>query len=782
MLALYPLATAPLAALGDQSYYSYTASGGLNLGSTATVLPRYIYLPSGNLVLGSTATVRPRYIYVASGGLSLGDTATVRPRYVYNIVTGGLNLGSTATVRPRYVYNIVTGGLNLGSTATVRPRYIYLPAGNLVIGSTVTVKPTYLYTASGGLSLGNAVTTQFRLNYTTSGGLNFGDTSTVKPTYLYTASGGLNIGGEAEVSSSFAFFYFASGRLGIGGTSTVQPTYLYTASGGLNLGDSSTVQPTYLYTASGGLTLGDSVTVKPTYLYTASGKLNIAGTSTVQLIYVHTASGGLSLGDSVTVRPTYLYRAFGGLSLGDTSVGRLNYLFTASGSLNLSGISVIGLTLTYSASGALTLRGTSVSFISRYVYGASGGLSLGGTGILRISYYYLASGILNLGGSGVSNLLFKHSASGSLNSSGFASLAFALNYCGSGNLMATGSSSGSSEASFWEYVGFGKFSLRGNAFAEFTFTDRKTDYGPFVPGGIHACSDPLSKQGLLALLQNDRIRSWIESSDNIEICNLQNGIFEVRIDGMTVVIDVTITRFQDTPTLEESSNIAPNPRIDNLQPDTNYLNRSAVLDGITSDSFKSAISSTQWTALRKGDGTVEISLDNGVVMIVELYQTPKTERIESQPAEVNVASVESFSVTINTIPKEVVLGSLMNQRVRSMLTSPDTEDWYAEWVENGLTSITVISKSGQTVKVTVRLSDSLEDNFVAPTTTVLPRNTQTSMGIIYDPLSQDRVIAMLGSNSFLTNVPKNRWTVLGIKNGSVDVRFDTGLLFSIPLS
>jgi hypothetical protein len=171
--------------------------------------------------------------------------------------------------------------------------------------------------------------------------------------------------------------------------------------------------------------------------------------------------------------------------------------------------------------------------------------------------------------------------------------------------------------------------------------------------------------------------------------------------------------------------------------------------------------------------------------VVNVYESNWTDVLIPPPVEINIApppQADNFKPS-QTLSKSAVLSGIRNSRVKTMLASPDVKDWSAELVEGNLVSIAIVSKSGQIVKIAVSLFDNVED-VQAPVavipSTILPISHQGRSELLCT-LSQERVLSILGAKSFLANISKSDWKVLGIKGKKIDVQLNNGLVFSMPL-
>ena len=512
------------------SSFSATASGGMTLGSSATVKPTYIYVASGGLVAGSTDTVKPTYLYVASGGLVAGGTDTVVPRYLYS-GSGGLVAGSTDTVVPTYLYN-GSGLLSAGGTATAsgNSQFSYTASGGLVAGgvaSFVGGSGSYTYTASGNLSLGSTapakafyptvvgsgllstsngagyklkfirstsgkaalansagVTTSYL--YPTQLNLSFGQSAFVQPTYVYVASGGLSLQSPVVTGSPPHILLpsggSSSGGLVLGGSGPASLRFDYEASGGLTTDGDPIYQPLYIYPAIMRRrrivrSRTAATMTKAPWLYDASGGLNLSGASAVRSPTTMDASGGAVLGGSADVvvnPPPYIYAAGGSLSTGGAAPAQLLFTPTGSGGLNLTG--AIRDPKSVDASGGASLGGAAaVTFMPNGPVTASGGLAFGGSSPADYVVYIIGPdpGLVSLGGSADYVCSYhEYTGGGSLSTAGaidqpkLTQVAF-----GSGSL-ATGNAAVASIT--FVYAASGGLTLVGRAAASFDYDFDKT--------------------------------------------------------------------------------------------------------------------------------------------------------------------------------------------------------------------------------------------------------------------------------------------------------------------
>jgi len=175
-----------LPAAGGQSF-SYTASGGLQLGGIADVLRKLAYAAAGGLQLGGSAEALRKLAYAATGGIALAGAAP-NARGFQTQGSGGLSLGGSAD-RSRVRAPVAAGGVVFGGSSPVE----------------FISHQEFSYTAQGGMTVSGA-SSQTRVAARASlGGISLGGVAAVathESTRTVVASGGLSLGGAAAVQTS----------------------------------------------------------------------------------------------------------------------------------------------------------------------------------------------------------------------------------------------------------------------------------------------------------------------------------------------------------------------------------------------------------------------------------------------------------------------------------------------------------------------------------------------------------------------------------------------------
>jgi hypothetical protein len=460
------------------------------------------------------------------------------------------------------------------------------------------------------------------------------------------------------------------------------------------------------------------------------------------------------LGDTAGIKVTYLYNASGNLTTSGNTAFAPTYLIATSGKLALESTITANLRLAHEATGNLNIGSSSHLYVF-YDYRGSGTLILGSEAVLA-QYTAIGSGGISIGSSAVLVICYIYNASGSLNRSGVSEYWHAIK---------TAASEPFSVERYW-----------------LSIEERIRKQLQERSG----CNDPTTTTAFLALLDNDQVKARINASGTWKlVCYLGGGLFDIEIDGMRMVVDVMQSSYITTlipPTV--NVNIAPPPRKDEAPRIETFLPKDVVLAGLTTR-MKSALASVQWTAKYGMNGEIILTINEQTQFIVELHteEEPVTS-IPEPTVETVVNTNSSFVPQYDIMPKEVVLArTANNSRIKKMLTAPDVKDWYAEMIEGGLISITITSKTDQVIKIAVNLFEQVEDNMGnAPTaiaTRILPASAGTGETIY--TFSQDRVLSMMGTNSFLSTLPKSDWKVLKVHGTQVDVQLNNGLVFSVPL-
>lgn len=665
----------------------------------------------------------------------------------YYTASGGLSLGGSSIASLTLTYT-ASGNLALNNTSTVKPTYLYLSSGGLYLGDSSHLQTTYLYSTSGSLSLGSSVDVTLVFNHVSSGGLTLSSSSDVKTTYLYVASGGLSLGNESFVQPTYS--YHASGGLNLGDTTTPQFTLQYTTTGGLNLRESSSLQTTYLYTTSGNLSLGDSANLQNYFAYIASGGLSLGNNSTSRLIHPYTAFGGMVLSGSATVQVQSSYyesAASGGLSLGDSATVKVTYLYTASGGFSFSDSAYAQVTYLYlyTASGGLQFSdNANAQFVCTYV--ASGNLNFGESSSTKNTYLYTCIGGINLGGvAGVtppppSN--FSYAASGGLNIEISSEVVF---------------TEFRPKPGYWEAI--------------------KDEIQRMRELGL-ICNDPISEYVFIRQLQNNRIRQLIESATTWHvICYLGNGVFDIQVDGVRMSVS---TNIQILPTEIQIPVVQKNDVISFKQNVETFLPNNVVLDKLRNDKVRTMLLSpniASWVS-KIENGKIRIIITTIGNDILSLLVDPNTivitpEVVSSPVSNLNGTDIRQKDLT--QIPNDIILARLQNDRVKSMLSSPNIRSWFAVVGEGGKINITATTIGDDIIHLSVNLDNSV----VRPTVTT----PSVSRGGYTPPVpmttvSQDAALTIFGPSSFLSRIPRSDWRVLGFRGNKLEIQLKNGLVMS----
>lgn len=231
------------ATYSKSSHRSYTASGSITMGGTATKSKRKVYAPSGAITMGGSGVSSFHsggiHTYTASGSIVMGGTAAWSRRIVLDATPGVMTMGGSGSysfnsVRKIYSY-IGNGAILAGGTApivvkkigNVIPSAISMRGSSPVTFAPVTPPTTFSYVASGAMVLGGA-------------GVN-------SRTIVREGSGAMIMGGSANAlirvfgSGSTVFSPTPTGAMTMGGSASIAVVKNYTGSGSMVMGGSALV-------------------------------------------------------------------------------------------------------------------------------------------------------------------------------------------------------------------------------------------------------------------------------------------------------------------------------------------------------------------------------------------------------------------------------------------------------------------------------------------------------------------------------------------------------------
>lgn len=123
------------------------------MARTGRAFPSHTRLPARQPLEQVTVVV---YTYTASGGITFGGSATLKRTFANNVGSGGIVFGGSASVARTYGGNVATGGIVFGGTATAKKVAVYTGTGGIVFGGSATVVRAYSVTSSGGIVFGGS--------------------------------------------------------------------------------------------------------------------------------------------------------------------------------------------------------------------------------------------------------------------------------------------------------------------------------------------------------------------------------------------------------------------------------------------------------------------------------------------------------------------------------------------------------------------------------------------------------------------------------------------------
>lgn len=160
------------------------ASGGLTLGGGADINFVFVHTPTGGIILAGDAITE--YIPGGGGGSVLLD----------HIASGGYDLGGSATIE--VVRDIIaSGGYNLAGSATIETVKDVIASGGYNLAGSAVFQYARDYIATGGYDLGGAADVNLIHVFTPSGGIIFNSSHIVSYVRDVLASGGLVYSGNA---------------------------------------------------------------------------------------------------------------------------------------------------------------------------------------------------------------------------------------------------------------------------------------------------------------------------------------------------------------------------------------------------------------------------------------------------------------------------------------------------------------------------------------------------------------------------------------------------------
>ncbi len=720
--------------------------------------------------------------------------------------TGTASADSTASGGGKALDNSV-GTASGTSTATAVGQSKANVAGTASGTSTAT---------GGGKSLNNKAGTASGTSTATGGGKSLNNT-------VGTASGTSTASGTGKTLSSAVGT--APGNSTATGVGKALDNVVGTASGDSTASAIGQSKANVVGTASGDSTAIGVAQAITSSVGTASGDSTASAFSQSQITSTGTASGdstatgiaqaltnatGTASGDSAASAVGESLNHITGTASGDstaTGTGKslINAVATVDGTSNASGVGKALSNTTGTASGDSTANGISQSSSSSYGT-ANGDSTASGVGITLIATTGTANGDSTANAVGIPAVVATGTASGTSTANGTAqAIATSVgnargdsiaNGVGKSTAISTGTASGDSNAPgkspivYFTYEASGSLSCSGQLNRPFDIgMQPHTGYWHWVEERILeatqkrlACDEPMSKTSFLGSLKNDQIRQMIEASSEWEVmCYVGKGVYDIMMDGKRMEVDTDLTWSRNLLEPQPAQvNIA---HIDNfgLTPNST-LDKNVVL-GALSANIRSMLATVNWTAEFAADGTINININTTVTINVTPYKTNPVDRIMVadfvEPVRIATPFHEAPKTTKILLNKEAITSNLKpNSRILKRLNSPDVADWIAELID-GITVFTLTIVSGQIVQFSTNMDNQAVDT-QAPASVARTRSSLVTTNTV-ETLPQGYVKSVLGSNSFLNNVPESSWRVIGVRGTSVEVQLDSGLVFSIPL-
>lgn len=350
---------------------SFTGSGGISVGGSATFGVGFVETPSGGVALSGSAVFYLSLSAQPSGGVSIGGAADFG-RILTGTPSGGISIGGSADFAKGVSYTATpSGGVALSGSATFNVSFVKTPSGGVSIGGTAIHSPAHQ--GSGGVSLGSSAQVAKSLSVSPSGGVGLSGSAPAPMLLLAQVAGGLLAAGVAVVAMGLQGN--PSGGIQIGGTAIVSQTSAqspsFTGSGGVSVSGSATSNIALNPVPSGGVSIGSSASFGKLLVGSATGGISISGSSQGYRALVVSPSGGVGVSGGCSPVVSLVRTGSGGLSISSgalwSQVAGIHDSFVGSGGINISGSSLWGtetaIWVMESEYRTLTLDGDSVFLI-----------------------------------------------------------------------------------------------------------------------------------------------------------------------------------------------------------------------------------------------------------------------------------------------------------------------------------------------------------------------------------------------------------------------------------
>ena len=411
---------------------SFTGSGGIVVGGSATRTAKAVWTSSGGVVCGGSATVSSNYpqhvVITGAGGCVLGGAA-LEARKLAVKSSGGIVLGGSATaatghidIAPTYVATGASG--QIGNGYAIAPA---IPAGlaaNDVLIMSVQSRDngahTILTNGSGWTQFFDykpTATLHHSLWWKRSSGTESAPTfdSTVldggSTAYISAFRGCRKTGSPIDVAGTGANSTYSASPISVAGVTTGHAQDMVVA----YFAGAETSAPTNLLSASGACTatfgggfgtgLGLGIIASGAYGAAATVGATATATLNTDAITAGTviSSVAIALFNDSSTTASAAYVAQGGAVLGGSAAIARKKVVTATGGAVLGGAALEARRVTISAAGGIVLGGTATARISKAlaVSGAGGFVVGGGAGIVRKAAFTSAGGVVLGGNAGI---------------------------------------------------------------------------------------------------------------------------------------------------------------------------------------------------------------------------------------------------------------------------------------------------------------------------------------------------------------------------------------------
>ena len=314
---------------------------------TAATTAVFSYTPTGGISGGGTASALINRSITASGGIVASGAATVSGVAISS--TGGIIASGSSSATSGFSFTPITSSLIASGSSSYSLNFSLTPTGGIAASGTVSIGQAFSITSSSGITANGSQTAIQGFPATPAGGIVASGAASLAASFSVAAVAGTGLKANGTgLNPKASASYVSIGAVQPGSTTgtskgfvsigAVQPIIFgATASGGITTSGSGSTVIAFAIASTGGIVASGSATSTFAYAWQATGGIVASGSSSGLQAIQLTASGGLVASGSQTPLQSFSILPSGGIVASGSQVPGVRFNSLPTGGLIASG-------------------------------------------------------------------------------------------------------------------------------------------------------------------------------------------------------------------------------------------------------------------------------------------------------------------------------------------------------------------------------------------------------------------------------------------------------------